>query len=278
MMAETMQGGSGDAASRDMPSGAMPAATARLTAKPWTLVRNAIGGPVAVAGKLQRLVRTSRLYASGREIDRRLSNLEERGYIRERPSRLQIIFGGLDMLRFVIEPAARDYYKAKGISFGFHQLLRVLDDPVSMIDPTGFLSERDTIIGHLMQVVHLNPIYDLQLLEMFEDGLDELERQIEAMIAGTHPRHQTIGAIVEDPGYHARLLDYVRRFRADPDTEHLVRQEQSLRTDERFALAERTFATLPGFVAYCTTLPSDLPTLIRRLRTLDRFPLPGETW
>ena len=34
------------------------------------------------------------------------------------------------------------------------------------------------------------------------------------MVAGTHPRARTIGAIVEDPGYHARLLDYVRRFRA----------------------------------------------------------------
>jgi hypothetical protein len=94
------------------------------------------------------------------------------------PTPWQVFFGGFDMLRFVIEPASRDYYRQKGISFGFHQLLRVLDDPVSMIDPTGFLSERDTIIGHVMQVVHLNPVYDLQLLEMFPDGLDELERQV----------------------------------------------------------------------------------------------------
>jgi hypothetical protein len=36
------------------------------------------------------------------------------------------------------------------------------------------------------------------------------------MIDGTHPRARTIGAIVEDPGYHARLLDYVRRYRRDP--------------------------------------------------------------
>ncbi|HUH01310.1 MAG TPA: hypothetical protein VML75_04900 [Kofleriaceae bacterium] len=248
-------------------------ATLRHTASPLALVRAAIGGPRQMAGKLRRLARTMRLYASPGAVDARLRELERRGYIDRRPSRLQIIFGGLDMLRFVIEPAARDYYAAKGISFNFHQLLRVLDDPVSMIDPTGFLSERDTIIGHVMQVVHLNPIYDLQLLEMFPDGLDQLESQVEQMLDGTHPRAGTIGAIVEDPGYHARLLDYVRRYRADPSSAPPVRQEQTLRDDPNFAAAEKLFATLPGFIGYCQTLPADLPTLIRRLRTLDRFPL-----
>jgi hypothetical protein len=173
----------------------------------------------------------------------------------------------------VIEPAARDYYEQQGISFGFHQLLRVLDDPVSMIDPTGFLSDRDTIIGHVMQVVHLNPVYDLQLLQMFPDGLDELERQVAEMVAGTHPRHRTIGAIVEDPTYHARLLAYVRRYALDPDTPPLVRAEQTLRSDPAFAAAERTFATLPGFIGYCNRLPEGFATLLRRSRSSKRFPI-----
>jgi hypothetical protein len=180
------------------------------------------------------------------------------------------------MLRFVIEPASRDYYRSKGISFGFHQLLRVLDDPVSMIDPTGFLSDRDTIVGHVMQVVHLNPVYDLQLIQMFPDGLADFEAQVQAMVDGTHPRAATIAAIVEDAGYHRRLLDYVRRFRADRDAPPPVRQEQTLRADLHFAAAERTFATLPGFIRYCLTLPRDAGTLVRRLRTTSRFPLEGE--
>ena len=245
----------------------------RLRASSLRLVREAVGGPRAVVGKLRRILRTLRLYADRDEIDRRLARLEERGYMRARPTRAQVFFGGLDMLRFVIEPAARDYYRQKGISFGFHQLLRVLDDPVSMIDPTGFLSERDTIIGHLMQVTHLNPIYDLQVLDMFPDGLDELERQVEAMIAGTHPRARTIAAVVEDPGYHARLLDYVRRYRADPGALPPVRAEQTIRVDPHFAAAERTFATLPGFIEYCHRLPAGAATLLRRLRRVDRFPL-----
>jgi hypothetical protein len=249
------------------------AQTPRQTAPAWWLLREAVGGPRQVAGKLGRLARTLRLWASPAEIGRRLERLEARGLIHGRPTRLQILFGGLDMLRFVIEPASRDYYRQRGIGFGFHQLLRVLDDPVSMIDPTGFLSDRDTIVGHVMQVVHLNPIYDLQLIQMFEDGLEDFERQVEAMLDGSHPRARSIAAIVEDPAYHARLLDYVRRFRADPATPPLVREEQTLRADPHFAAAERTFATLPGFIDYCRRLPMQPVALLRRLRATQRFPL-----
>jgi len=249
------------------------AAPLRLEASAWTLLRTAVGGPRQVAGKIARMARTIRLYVDSAEVDRRLQRLEERGYIERRPAKAQIFFGGFDMLRFVIEPAARDYYTQKGISFGFHQLLRVLDDPVSMIDPTGFLSERDTIIGHLMQVVHLNPVYDLQILDMFPDGLDELERQVAAMIDGTHPRSGTIGAIVEDPTYHQRLLEYVCRYRLDPSTAPPVRQEQTLRDDPNFAAAERTFATLPGFIGYCNRLPRGIGALARRLLAVKRFPI-----
>lgn len=249
------------------------AASLRQTASPWTLLHLAVGGPRQIAGKLRRLARTARLWLSPGEIARRLETLAAAGLVDARPTRLQLWFGGWDMLRFLIEPASRDYYRQRGISFGFHQLLRVLDDPVSMIDPTGFLSDRDTIVGHVMQVVHLNPIYDLELIQMFPDGLADFERQVEAMVAGTHPRHGTIGAIVEDPGYHTRLLDYVRRYRADPATAALVREEQTLRADEHFAAAERTFARLPTFLDYCRRLPTDPIALLRRARALKRFPL-----
>jgi hypothetical protein len=249
------------------------ARTLRQTAPGWTLLRAAVGGPRELAGKAARMGRTVRLWFDRPEIERRLRALEEAGLIRERPSRLQMIFGSYDMFRWVITPAARDYYQQRGIRFGFHQLLRVLDDPMSMVDPSGILSDRDTIVGHVMQVVHLNPVYDLQLIQMFDDGLEDFERQVEAMVAGTHPRARSIGAIVEEPGYHERLLDYVRRFRADPRTAQLVRQEQTLRRDPAFAAAERTFATLPGFMDYCTQLPRGPLELLRRARRVRTFPV-----
>ncbi len=245
----------------------------RLRAPVPRLLLSALGGPRQVADKLRRFAQTAVLYASPGEIPSRLSRLHARGYVERTPTRAQLAFGGLDMLRFVIEPAARDYYAHKGISFTLHQVLRFLDDPVSMIDPTGFLSARDTIIGHVMQVVHLNPVYDLQLLESFDDGLDALEDQVRSMIAGTHPRHATIAAIVEDPTYHARLLDYVLAYRRDRSSAPPIREEQSLRTDPVFARAERQFATLPGFLRYCVRLPTSPLALARRLREVQAFPV-----
>ncbi len=253
---------------------AAPAGALRHSASPWTLLHTAVGGADEIAGKLQRLGRTLRLWTDGAELERRLRTLEQRGRSGPPPSRLQLLFGGLDMLRFLIEPAARDYYRAQGICFGFHQLLRVLDDPVSMVDPTGFLSDRDTIVGHLMQVVHLNPVYDVQLLEMFPDGLEDLEEQVAAMVEGTHPRHGTIGAIVEDPAYHARLLDYVRAYRRDPGAVAPVRPQATVRSDPGFAAAEDTFAELPGYLAYCRSLPTALPALLLRLLRVRHFPVP----
>ena len=238
-----------------------------------TLLRTALGGPREIRDKLARAGRTLRLWFDRRELERRLATLERKGILAARATPLQLLFGGLDMLRFLIAPASRDYYAQRGISFGLHQLLRVLDDPVSMIDPVGLLSDRDTIVGHVMQVVHLNPIFDLQLIQMFDDGLEDFEKQVEAMVAGTHPRHRTIAAIVEEPDYHARLLDYVRRFRADPATAPLVRADQTLRSDRVFAAAERTFATLPGFVAYCRRLPTGGAALALRLLRLREFPV-----
>ena len=247
-------------------------ATLRQSASAFALIRTAVGGPREIAGKLDRLFRTLRLYADRAELERRFVALERRGYIRTRPTRLQITFGALDMLRFVIVPSARDYYEQRGIDFQFHQLLRFLDDPVSIIDPTGLLSQRDTIIGHLMQVVHLNPVYDLELLQMFPEGLEELEHQVDQMVQGTHPRARTIGAIVEDPGYHERLLGYVRNYRRDRSTPELVR-ESRLRSDPSYAAAERTFASLPGFVDYCAALPTGFAALYRRYGALERFPV-----
>lgn len=244
---------------------AEPSVSPRLSASPLALLRNAVGGPGEIAGKARRIGRTFGLLLNPREIDRRFDRLTEIGLVHERPSRMQLIVGGLDMLRFLIAPAARDYYTAIGISFGFHQLLRILDDPVSMVDPTGFFSDRDTIVGHLMQVVHLNPVFDLQLIQMFSDGLDDLEAQVAAMVAGTHPRQRSIGAIVEDPDYHRRLLEYVRRYREDPSSPAPVRGQQSLRSDPAFRQIEDTFATLPGFVAYCCTLPEQSFALLTHL-------------
>jgi hypothetical protein len=253
---------------------ANPDATpARLREAPLELLRKAAGSPREMAAKLRRLGQALVMYVDGRDLDARLRRLADLGYIERIPNRIQLLVGARDMLKFWIVPAAADYYEERGIDFTFHQILRFLDEPASLVDPTGFLSTRDNIIGHLMQVVHANPAYDLQLLESHEDGLEELERQVEHMIAGTHPRARSIGAIVEDPDYHRRLLEYVREFRRHRDAEAPLRN--NVTANAKFRAIERTFGTLPSAMRYFAALPADVPGALHYLRTVQEFP--GET-
>jgi hypothetical protein len=228
-------------------------ATAQHTSSKLALLRHAAGSPAEMLAKLGRLASAFAAYGDGPALDRRLRRLRDLGHIEIIPTRIQLVVGAIDMLRFWIVPCSEDYYRDQGIHFGFHQLLRALDEPASLVDPVGFLSTRDGIIGHLMQVVHANPHYDLQLLESHEDGVEQLERQIEAMLAGTHPRARSIGAIVEEPDYHARLLAYVRAYRSAPDADAPLRD--NVQHNPRFQELERIFGTLPGAMRYFATLP-----------------------
>lgn len=248
----------------------MSDATARLTEGPITLLRQAAGSPRELAAKLRRLASALSQYANAPALDARLERLQRLGHIERIPTRMQLVVGSIDMLRFWISPAAADYYAQRGIDYTFHQVLRFLDDPSSMVDPTGFLSTRDNIIGHLMQVVHANPAYDLQLLESHEGGLEELERQIEAMIAGTHPRAASIGAVVEEAGYHARLLGFVREYRLHRDADAPIRD--NIAADPRWREIERTFGTLPRAMAYFAKLPKTPLAAARHLLTVRAFP------
>lgn len=247
-------------------------ATLRQTASPLRLLVQAAGGPRQWGGKAVRLLRTLAVVVNCREVRRRLERLHRLGYIETIPTTLQLAVGGLDMLRFFIEPGAKDYYETRGINFAFHQVLRIVDDPVSMVDPVGIFSGRDVIIGHILQVVHANPVYDCQLLEMFDDGLAELEKQTAQLLDGSHPRSATIGAIVEDPEYHARLLTYVQRFRTDRGTPEMRRRAGEVRSNRDFVLAEETFGSMPPAMRYMARLPKNLPKAWHHLRTVKRIP------
>lgn len=249
----------------------VPDTPARLRERPLRLLRDAAGGPRDVARKLIRLGRALAAYADSNALDARLRRLVRLGYLAQSPTRLQLLVGSVDMLRFWISPAAADYYRSKGIDFGFHQVLRILDDPASMVDPTGFLSSVDVIVGHVLQVVHANPAYDLQLLESHEGGLEELERQTRAMLDGSHPRRASIGAIVEDPDYHTRLLSYVRAYREDPERA-LAPIRENVASDPHWARVERTFGTLPAAMRYFAKMPRTALGAARHLLFVRRFP------
>ena len=224
----------------------------RFSASPLELLRNAAGTPREFGEKLLRLAAVLRTYADGKALD------------------AQLVVGAVDMMRFWIVPCAEDYYRSKGIDFTFHQVLRFLDEPASLADPTGFMSTPDNIIGHLLQVVHANPAYDFQLLESHERGLDELESQTLAMIEGRHPRARSILAIVEEPDYHEKLLAFVREYKRTRDADAPLRD--NVATNPRFRKLEETFGTLPRAMAYFSRLPKTPLSAARHLLFVKTFP------
>lgn len=244
----------------------------RLSQPAWELVRRTAGSPRDLATKLRRLLETMQTFGREDQVRPRLERLRRGGHIDVIPTRTQRMVGAIDMTRFFIVPCAADYYDSKGINFRFHTVLRLLDDPASLVDPTGLNSSRDTIIGHVMQVVHANPHYDLQLLDTFEDGLDEMEGQVEAVLAGTHPRTESIQAIVEDESYHPRLLHYIRAYRADPHAPPPLRENIS---DAHFAEVERTFGSLHAAMRYFARMPTSIPGAAHHLLSVDRFEPPA---
>ncbi|KIG18078.1 hypothetical protein DB30_01965 [Enhygromyxa salina] len=246
---------------------------ARFSERPLTLLRRTLGTRKEIRGKVRRASHTLANYANPKRVAGRFERLQVLGYIGGGPNRTQFIFGSMDMFRFFIVPCAADYYRSKNITFAFHALLRFLDDPASMMDPTGFMSHRDAIIGHLMQVTHADPVYDLQLLAAIDDGLSELESQLLQIIDGTHPRAESIGAIIEDAEYHQRLLEHVREFMADPaHCKPLLRE--NVANNPHFGEIAGTFGDLPSAIGYFASLPDrPLPALRRLLRT-RKFPRP----
>lgn len=245
-----------------------PATTLRSQARPWELVRQTMGGRAAMADKARTFMTAVSHYGREDLVRARLERLEALGHIDHVPSRLQRIVGAIDMMRFFIVPAAADYYAEKGLDFRFHQLLRFLDDPASVIDPTGFNSTRDNIIGHVMQVVHANPEYDFQLLDTFPDGMDEMERQVRALLRGEHPRAASILAIIEEPDYHERLLAHIEAYRNDPGAQRLVRENVA----RRFPAEERTFGTVPAAMRYFSKMPRTMSGAVAHLLAVRRFP------
>lgn len=239
----------------------------RRTASPLVLLASAAQSPVRWPGKALRLGALLGAYARGTHRVG-LERLHALGIIDVLPSDPQLFAGGVDMLRFWISPAAADYYRSIGIDYTFHQVLRFLDEPASLGDPIGLFSTQDSIIGHLMQVVHANPRYDLELLMMHAGGIDELERQVLSMIDGTHPRASSIAAIVEEADYHRRLLEYVQAFKADPTSPPPLRANIA----GSFDVLEQTFGSIKPAMRYFARLPDRWPAAVQHVLTTHTFP------
>lgn len=245
------------------------------------LLLAALGGPEELAQRTLRLTHALVRLLGYRAVHERLERAAARGQIAGVPTRLQLVFGGLDMLRFLFEPGSAQSDAARGISRGLHRWLRLVGDPVSWLDPGGLTSSCDEVVEHLLSDYHFNPVYDLQLLSTFEAGLDRLEHEALRVLQGTHPQQARLSSRIPEPSYYRGLADYVRDARHDANTpipvirdargggNNVASMDAAARAS--FQAAGAQLGELWGFLDYCHGLPRQPLQLLVRLRRVQSF-------
>jgi len=220
-----------------------------------SLLAGAIGGPGYNARKLRSSAVTLAAYAYWPTVRGRLERLVRVGLTESVPTFSQLMVGGQHMMLGAASDETRLFYESQGIGFTFHNFRRFVDYPATMMDPVGFFADRDAIIHHILSTTHRHPVYDFQLLLMFDDGLGELLRRVELAARGQDRDQTRLDQLVEDPTYYARLLPQTREFCADPTTATMA-LEYAYSADPHLMLAMDQFKDVPGFVRYAGRLPA----------------------
>jgi len=227
----------------------------------WRLLAAVIGGVrqnwdklVQLAGLVGALVRPS-------VVRRRLERLRALGHVDAIPTVAQLLVAGRDQMIVSAAAETKLFYKSQNIPWIFHNLRRFLSGPATMLDPVGLLSPRDAIVEHVLQTFHRHPVYDLVLLRAHEGGVEELARQADQLVAGTHPHQQALASLIEDGAYHARLPRDIADFAANP-TEPARPVPEGLVTDPELMLAMDQFKDIGGFARYASRLRVGLPRAV----------------
>lgn len=219
----------------------------------WSLLADVLVGGRQAWDRLRQLVGLIAGYLRPRLVRARLERLRELGHIAAIPTNSQLLVAARDQMMLGAAEETRIFYRSQGIPWVFHNLRRFLSGPATMLDPVGLFSPRDTIIHHVLQTFHRHPVYDLVLLRGFPGGVDQMEREAEQIRAGTHPHQRALASLIEDGSYHARLVDDVRAFRADPFVEPRPIPSDLVR-DPHLMLAMDQFKDLRGFTGYAARL------------------------
>lgn len=167
--------------------------------------------------KLWRAVGTAGRMLDRTERDARIGQLQAAGLVGERPTDWQLVVAAHHMMFGFILPSNEEFYERYAQDHGWHQRMRVLEEPATMMDPIGLGLERDTLLHHLVEVVHASAGYDVALLYMWPEGLAPLRAELQQVVDGTHPRQERIEAMLERADYPQALLDALDRYEADPE-------------------------------------------------------------
>jgi hypothetical protein len=219
----------------------------------WRLLGDVLGGWRQTWDRLRQLAGLLAGFFRPSLVRARLERLRDLGHITAVPTTPQLLVAARDQMMLGASEETKIFYRTQGIPWIFHNARRFLSGPATMMDPVGLFSPRDAIIHHVLQTFHRHPVYDLVLLRGFPDGLEEMERQAQQIRAGTHPHQRALASLIEDGSYHARLVDDVRAFRADPLAPARP-IPPGLVGDVGLMLAMDQFKDLRGFTNYAARL------------------------
>ncbi|MBZ0253933.1 MAG: hypothetical protein K8I02_11395, partial [Candidatus Methylomirabilis sp.] len=151
-------------------------------------------------------------------------------------------------------PFAPDFYYPQGKPSLWRRLGPHLWEPCGLIDHSGLHTPLGRFVNHALVISHEDFRYDFEMLRAVPGGVEALETALRGVLDGTHPDAETISRLVEDPGYHKRLLAALAAWRADPgSTEPFHLLPPSPEHAEAYRAYDH-FHSLAGFLRYCLTL------------------------
>jgi hypothetical protein len=214
---------------------------------------SALGGPRQNADKLRHLGSLALALLRPRVVYERLARLRDLGHIEELATLSALLVAARDQMMVSASAETKLFYESQGIPWVFHNLRRFLSNPATMLDPVGLFSPRDVIIHHVLQTFHRHPLYDLVLLRAHVGGVEAIAEQAEQVVRGAHPHQRALESLVEDGGYHARLVRDIQAFAEAP---HMAARPvpRNLLADPLLMLAMDQFKDLAGLMRYASRL------------------------
>ncbi len=192
--------------------------------------------------------------SADRALARRLAPFSERGLIPRLPTRAQVIQGEMTMGLYVISAEATTETRYDGAPFG-HPILR---QPLilSVVGPdnlrigTGMGCQLRSVIRHLHFTYHSGmPVWDLQLIQTYPDGLAKLRRATEALRAGetaqARAQRRTLALILP------RQDEYLDEFLGDDGWIARAERFAYPTPEDAGALLPAEFYSLVGFMNHC---------------------------
>jgi len=193
----------------------------------------------------------------------RLAPFVDAGLVRKIPTTAQVKQGEFEMLPYVISSDATNEIHYVGTLLG-HPVVRqpVIFSLVGLDHleiGTGLAAKLDSVIRHIHFTYHQGmPVWDLQVIQTHERGLERLREETEALLAPKSVTHRArralLGLILADPA------PYLRLFLGDNG--YIARAERFdyPKPSDEDAAFPAEFFSLVDFVNYCAeTFPAHVP-------------------